>query len=397
MHDLETRIPEFIALMLAAGGLYFVAAFLASRFALGRIALGVILLSGVAFRLQFLSVQPAVSDDVYRYQWEGRIERAGLNPYSVYPDAPGMQGFMDPAHPILTGSRLPSIYPPLSEVSLATVRSVAGYKRLFTAIDLANIGVILLLLGALKLPLHRVVIYAWNPAVLVSFAMSAHNDALAVLALLVATYFIIKQRPKVSILFLALATLSKLFPAALLPIFLKRARIAYFGIFAAVVAIGYLPVLSAGQGLFKGLTGYARGWEGNDSLFRLIQAAGNTKLQAELVAGVLLLGIVFYALKKRLDPLRSSLLILSGLLFLSPNAFPWYFTWFAPFLCFEVSPPLMLVTVTCILGYSPVITYAAGVSFNNQPLMLALEYLPAFAWLAWQGRRATGLNRDQLR
>ena len=76
----------------------------------------------------------------------------------------------------------------------------------------------------MKLPLHRVLAYAWNPAVLVSFAMSGHFDPLAILMLLVALFFLVRNRLKLSIAALALAFLSKLFPVLLLPAFLKRVR-----------------------------------------------------------------------------------------------------------------------------------------------------------------------------
>ncbi len=382
--NLSTHVPEFAGLMLAAGGVYLIAAYLAERTALGWLSLTIILIAAAVFRVQLLRVSPSLSDDVYRYQWEGRVLRAGINPYRVAPSEPGMQAFQNPAHPIRTGRNLPTLYPPVGEILFAAVHSVRGYKRLYTGFDFACIGMILLLLGALRLPLHRVVIYAWNPAVLVSFALSAHNDAPAVFALMAATYFIIRKPGVVSNALLGVAALVKLFPAALLPLYLRRTKLAYAGIFATVIALGYLPFFGAGADLFKGLHAFARGWEANDSLFRLIRAAGNTKPQADLIAGLLFLALIAYVLKAKLDPLRASLWVVAGLLLLSSSAFPWYFTWFTPFLCFELNPALLLVTVTCVLGYAPVITYVAGVSFRNPPLMLWLEYAPVYALLAWQ-------------
>ena len=189
-------------------------------------------------------------------------------------------------------------------------------------------------------------------------------------------------------IFLACSFLSKLFPILLLPVFLRGSRRPTWAkalAFAGVVVLGYVPFLSAGPRLLQGLSDYAAGWEGNDSLFRLIRLAGNSKAQAELVAGVLVLGFVALALRKRLEALPAGLLVLSGLLFLSPNAFPWYFTWIVPFLCFRASAPLLLMSVTCALGYAPVVAYAAGQPYHDAPWLLALEYLPVYAWLAWEG------------
>jgi hypothetical protein len=183
--------------------------------------------------------------------------------------------------------------------------------------------------------------------------------------------------------------MSKFFSVLLLPIVLRRTRPGYAAFFVAVVGLSYLPYLSAGRRLFKGLSDFAAGWEGNDSLFRFIRLAGNSKSQAELVAGALLSILVAYTLRRRLGPLSASLLLISGLLFLSPNAFPWYFTWIVPFLCFYPRAPLLLISITSVLGYAPVVAYAAGQPYRDSTFILLLEYAPVLAWLVYQGWRAT--------
>jgi len=218
--------------------------------------------------------------------------------------------------------------------------------------------------------------------------MCGHHDSLAIVTLVLTGLLIICHRPALSIASLALSTLSKYFPALLLPVFLKRTRWAYGGVFGAIVVLVYLPYARAGPRLFKGLSDYAAGWEGNDSLFRLIRLAGNSKAQAELVAGLLVLGLLSYALRKRMHVLEASLFLIAGLLFLSPNAFPWYFTWFIPFLCFSPRAPLLLMSVTAVLGYSPVVAYAAGQPYRDSPLILALEYAPVYAFLTYEAWRA---------
>lgn len=391
---LASSVPEFIALAFAAGVLYLAGVCLVEQFRLGPTALLIIVSGALLFRLFVLAREPALSSDVYRYQWEGRVQRLHLNPYTVYPATPGLERLQDPQHPIETGTTVSTLYPPLSEWAFSWVRTMPGYKRLFTTLDLAAVGVLLALLGALRQPPHRVLVYAWNPTVVVSFAMCGHHDSLAILTLLVASALIIHRKARLSVAFLALSTLSKFFSLLLFPIFLKRVRLAYAGIFVAVVAVGYLPYAGAGRHLFKGLSDYAAGWEGNDSLFRLIRLAGNSKPQAELVAGAMVLGLVAYALRKRLEPLDAALFLIVGLLFLSPNAFPWYFTWMIPFLCFYPRAPLLLMSVTCVLGYAPVVVYAAGQPYRDSPFTLVLEYVPVYLWLAYAGWR--GLSADPI-
>jgi len=390
---LKEHVPEFVAYSLLAGALYAVAVYLVEQSRLGLPALLIILGGALLFRFLLLGVEPQLSDDAYRYQWEGRVQRAHLNPYTVYPAMPDLRKFEDPKHPLRTGPTTPTLYPPLTEAALAWVKSVPGYKRLFTVLDLLSLGVLLLLLAALKQPLHRSVAYAWNPTVVVSFAMGGHHDSLAILALLVANLLIITHRRALSMAFLAAAFLAKLYPLVLLPVFITRFKetsarrrlaatvLAPLGIFGGVVLLGYVPYLGAGRRLLRGASDYAAGWEANDSVFRLILHAGNSKAQAELVAAALLAGLVVYAVKSRMTPLRASLFLTAGLVLLSPDAFPWYFTWSIPFLCFYPSAPWLLASVVAVLGYTPVVAYAAGLPYRDSPWVLALEYLPVYAWL----------------
>ena len=386
--NLPSTVPEFIALSLAAGALYVAGVYLVQRFILGPFALLVIVLGALFFRLCLLPREPALTGDIYRYQWEGRVERLRINPYTVFPAMPALGALEDRSHPIETGRNVSTVYPPLSEWSFSWVSTVAGYKLLYTGFDLAALGVLAALLVVSKQPLHHFLTYAWNPCILISFAMCGHHDSLAIFTLLAAILLIILRKPALSVLFLALSVISKFFSVLLLPIILRRTRTAYAALFVAIVGLSYLPFLSAGGRLFKGLSDYAAGWESNDSLFRLIRLAGNSKMQAELVAGVLVLMLVACTLRLHLELLSASLLLLSGLLFLSPNAFPWYFTWIVPFLCFYPRAPLLLISITSVLGYAPVVAYAAGQPYRDSTFILLLEYAPVLAWLLYWSCRA---------
>jgi alpha-1,6-mannosyltransferase len=391
--DLGSHMPEFIGLLLLAGILYVIAVFLVERFRLGRAAMIVILSGTVLFRLVLLLANPSssLSDDVYRYQWDGRVQRAHLNPYVVFPSSPELAWLLNPNNPEPPGVDTPTIYPPLSEFAYRMIETVPGYKRVSTILDLGCVGVLMLLLAAMNLPLHRVLAYAWNPAVLLSFAMSGHFDPLAIITLLMALFFLVRNRPKLSIAALALAFLSKLFPVLLLPAFLKQVRLAYAGIFVMLVFTFYLPFLGAGLHLFDGAKNYGGDWSYNASFFQLLEFVTRSRASAELLASMMVLAVIGYLAKRRVGLLWSSLILTGGVLLVSPTAFPWYFTWSIPFLCFYPSAAWLLMSVTSVLGYAHPIADGAG----NPLLMLSLEYGPVYLWLAYacwteRKRRSTG-------
>jgi hypothetical protein len=263
------------------------------------------------------------------------------------------------------------------------IKTVPWYKGVSTIFDLTSAGILLLLLAAMKQPLHRVLAYAWNPAILVSFAMSGHFDSLAIVTFLAALFFLLKNRAAPSMVALALAFLSKFFPLLLLVTFLKRVRMAYAGLFAFLVAAFYVPFLGAGVALFDGARNYARDWINNATLFHLFFYLTGSKTGAELLAALILLAVIFYLAKKRATPLWSSLILTGGVLLVSPTAYPWYFTWAIAFLCFYPNIAWLLMSVTCVLGYTPVIADGGGEPLKNSLVVLSLEYGPVYLWLAY--------------
>ena len=388
--DVNAQMPKFIGLLLLAGIFYVIGVFWTERFRLGPTALIIILGSAVIFRVVLLSAPSTLSDDVYRYQWDGRAQRGHLNPYVVYPNSEGLDWLQNPEHPEPPGEDIPTIYPPLSELAYRLIETVPGYKRASAIFDLASAGVLMLLLAARKQPLHRVLAYVWNPAVLISFAMSGHFDSLAIVTFLAALFFLLSNREALAMGALALSFLSKFFPVLLLLTFLKRVRLAYLGIFAGLVFAFYLPFLGAGSHLLDGARNYARDWTNNASLFRLLHFAAGSKAAAELIAGLLVLVAIGYLTKRQEEPLWSSLVLMGGVLLLSPTAYPWYFTWSIPFLCFYPNAAWLLMSITSVLAYTPPITYGAGEPLKNSLLMLSLEYGPVYLWLAydcWSARR----------
>ncbi len=389
--DVDAHMPEFIGLLLLAGIFYVIGVYWVGRFRLGATALLIILASAVLFRVVLLPAPSTLSDDVYRYQWDGRAQRAHLNPYVVFPNAEGLERLQNPEHPEPPGEETPTMYPPLAEFAYRLIATVPGYKRVSTVLDLASAGLLMLLLAAMKQPLHRVLAYAWNPAVLISFAMSGHFDSLAIVTFLAALFFLVTHRPALSMAALALSFLSKFFPVLLLLTFLKRVRLAHLGIFAVLVFGCYVPFLGARWHLLDGLGNYARDWVNNASLFYLLQFVAGSKAGAELVAGLIVIATIGYLVKNRATPLWSSLVLTGGVLLVSPTAYPWYFTWSIPFLCFYPSAAWLLMTVTSVLTYTPRITYGAGEPLKNSLLMLSLEYGPVYLWLVyscWAARRS---------
>ena len=384
LHPFDEHVVEVVGVALAAGVVYFIAAWLVGRRQLtSRLTTLIILLAALVFRLSLFDLPPALSDDLYRYQWEGEIQLAGQNPYLIAPEA----------RPNLSGAGYTTVYGPLTELLFwltAHADGVLAFKLLSLLFDLGSLLLLMALLRARGQPVERALVYAWCPLVVVEFAGSGHNDSITVFGILLACWLVVRNRPLASTVALAAAVLSKWFPALLLPAFLRRAGWKGMGVFAAATALGFLPYLDAGWNLIAGVRSYAGSWRNNASLFDLLRAATGSDVAAAAIAAALLGGLALYLGVKRAEPLRAAYLLIAALLLLSPSVFPWYLTWLIPFLCFYPNTGFLLWTSTIFLSYHVLIGYTAHGAWEYDPGLVWLEYAPVFALLVRGWRRGRG-------
>ena len=70
-----------LALLLAAQVVLYGAALIVARRGGGAPVVALVLGLGLVMRLPLVAAPPRLSDDIYRYGWDGRVARAGVNPY----------------------------------------------------------------------------------------------------------------------------------------------------------------------------------------------------------------------------------------------------------------------------------------------------------------------------
>jgi hypothetical protein len=354
-HPLDENIVPVVALGLAAGVIYLVAAFLvlAAR-SRSRAALVVILLAAVVFRATLLDLPPTLSDDFHRYQWEGRIQLEGHNPYLTVPADPELEALRPAVYDRLPGKDVPTPYAPLTELFFwlaAYLDGQAAFKLLSVAFDL---GTLLLLVGLLHLRGLLIIRPRFAP---------------------------------VSIFALAAAVMSKWFAAVVLPVFFRRWRWWGGPLFAAAAFLFTLPYVGAGSGLLRGLITYAERWRNNASLYDVLLAATAQDVVATGIALGIVGGMAVRFAWLKTEPLRASFLLLAAVLLVSPSVFPWYVTWLVPFLCFFPDPALVLWTVTVLLSYHVLIDFTALGQWHYTTWLVWFEYVPVFALLLFRWLR----------
>jgi alpha-1,6-mannosyltransferase len=388
-------IKWFLKLVVIQSIIYFAVAWLSLRSSDSRSLLLLGLIFAALFRLIIVFSSPYLSDDIYRYIWDGRVQFAGINPYQYVPADEALVQLRDEKiYPnINRRDYAHTMYPPVAEGAFLLItrfsESVTWMKAAMVGFEAIAMWAIIQLLISFGFARQRVLIYAWHPLVVWEFAGSGHFDALTIAFIALALLARRKHAEALTGVLLACAACVKFFPAVLFPALYTRRSWKMPLAFVATVLIAYLPYLSVGPlRVFGFLGGYAseRGMLNGEQFFLLVLArkflSADVPTAAYLIFVIAVLGIISLWLMQNqrsddLSYLRNCLTIASVFMVLLAPHFSWYFAWLIPFLCFIPSIPVFYLTAANFVLY---LTWL-GESTNRVLVLKALIFVPALILL----------------
>lgn len=319
-----------------------------------RVAMPAIIGVALVLRLVALAGQPVLSDDLYRYAWDGRVQVSGTNPYRytpssthlrdlredwLWPDAEGCAGLQrDPGCTRINRPTVHTIYPPVAEAWFTAVYRVAGiharhkaWQIAGLAGDMALVGLLPAVLRAWKRDERWTALYALSPVAVVEVVNNAHVDGLAALLVVLALLSAARRRPGWAGALLAGAFLVKLYPAVVGLAFVAafsghRAVVRLTGAFAAVVTLAYLPhVATVGLDVLGYLPGYLQEERyGEGGRYLLAGLLGLPPALTAALAAAGLAGAAGWVLLRRPAVPRGCALLLGALLLAVTPVQPWY-------------------------------------------------------------------------
>ncbi|MBI3324801.1 MAG: hypothetical protein HYZ92_05925, partial [Candidatus Omnitrophica bacterium] len=340
-----------------------------------------VLAAGLVFRLTLVGLRPTLSDDVYRYLWDGRVQQAGIDPYRYAPDDEALRGLRDDAWSLINHREIPTIYPPLMQlafrVGAALSPTILTQKIIFLLCDVAIMAVLAWWLPCVGVSSLMSLVYAWHPLVVVEVAGSGHNDPLGVLWLVIGLALWSARRPVAATTALAVAFLSKLFTALLWPFYALRHR-RFLPVFLAAVVLAALWCRGSphlGQGL-----GYSsRAWEFNSSLYRLMLPLLGTPLLTRSVCAGILLVVGIMAARRTDDLVQYTCWILQAAMLVTPVLEPWYLLWLIPLLCLRFSWAWLSFSGLVMFSYTVLVDYVSDGIWRIPSWTFWIEYLPLYA------------------
>ena len=405
-----TDILWFIKLALVQSALYLIVVWLIARAHSARSTLILVLLFAGIFRLSIVFAPPYLSDDIYRYVWDGRVQGAGINPYRYIPADEHLLTLRDEEiYPkINRRDYAHTMYPPAAETMyFLTTRiseSVTWMKLTIVGFELITVWILMELLAYFGMPRQLILIYAWHPLTVWEFAGSGHVDPLAFAFIALALLARRRNWDTTTGGALGFATLAKLFPIVLFPALYKRWGWRMPVALVLTILAGYLPYVGVGPlGVLGFIPTYTqeRGIVSGEQFFilglvdRLLGVTLPNAIFLSFAVAVLLALALWSVLKRESDDrdyLKQGLVFGTAFMVLFAPHFPWYFAWLILFLCFVPSIPVFYLTVASFVLYGTWIYWEAAQVFRIKMLI----FVPFFLLLAitgWLRRRKFGVRR----
>jgi len=366
----------------------------------------------IGLRLVFLFAIPNLSQDFYRFIWDGRLIMTGLNPYLTTPNDlifsqptlfPQMKLLFDGMGPLSAGHY--SNYPPIHQLPFIIAAIFSKHSILGAVIILrlllisADLGILFYgkkLLRKLQLPTKNIYWFILNPLVIIELTGNLHFEGLMLFFFVMALYYIHTKKWTLAALTMAVSIAVKLVPILSLPLFLNKLgwkkSIRFYLSIGIVFTLLFLPFLSGN--FIKNYSATIGLWfsnfEFNASFYYLLKWAleATTSLtlihsMSSIVIGFLGIQISIQLIQNKIktsELILSILWVLTGYYFVSTTVHPWY----------VVSLLLLSIFTTYkfarVWSYTLIFSYFAYNQFSvdENGLMLWLEYLPVWGVLVWE-------------
>lgn len=300
---------------------------------------------------------PVLETDYYRYLWDGAMLADGHDPYLFTPagirngDVPRtVRELAAASQPVLDRINHPqvtTIYP-LSAVSVFALAyaidpwSIQALRAVYFGLDLVTLCLLAWVLRVRGGSALWLFVFWCNPLLVRFVYNSLHMDVIVVAFLAALIAGVTHRSAVASALALGAAVGAKIWPAWLAVHLWVRHRMTWAAIWGVALGVFLvLPMILPALGTESGLLAYARRWEINDPVFRLLSLAaenvaapGAASGWARAASAVLFLCclVYLYGRRRRDDPMDTAVLALGMFLVLLPAPYPWYFLWLLPFL-----------------------------------------------------------------
>ncbi len=412
----QTNRQDFLQVFILFTSLFAAYYFLIKLWSVSHFKL--LLIAGIFFRLLLLFSVPSLSDDVYRFIWDGRLMANGINPYNHLP-AELMQlspipGITKDLYHQLNSPSYYTIYPPvLQTIFWFTAKAfpddifgaIVCMKTIILAAETGTVLLLPLVLNRLQLPKHFSLLYALNPLVIAELTGNVHFDAVMIFFLMLAFLLLLHKKVSLSAMFLGLSISSKLIPVVFIPLIIKKLGwkqgLIYSVIsgFVTIVLFAFIIDKATIFHFLESINLFISHFEFNAGLYYIIRWLGTLITGYNIIAfaGPLLSvtgAVIIFVISFRDNEIserqffKKALFIITVYYLFATTVHPWY-----------ISMPVMIAACTAY-RYAIVWSYLVTLSYfayHSSPVkenlwLVALSYLVMLSFAA----REIGMHRKKI-
>lgn len=311
---------------------------------------------GILYRILFLFSTPTLSQDFYRFIWDGHAVLSGINPYQYKPEVIINTIFSFPNADYLhdkMGSLSASHfsnYPPINQLFFV-ISAFLGEKSLVVSTMVLRIIIILADIGIYhygrKILTHfnrnteNIFWYFLNPLVILELTGNLHFEGVMLFFFVAGLYYLIQNKWIIAAVFIALSISVKLLPLLLLPLFFKylglKKSVLFYALIIGLNVLFFLPFLNVTlvNNYVETISLWFTNFEFNASIYYLVREVGFyingyniIHTVGKITPIITILMVLFFALLKENksveDVVVKSLMIISLYLFISTTVHPWY-------------------------------------------------------------------------
>ncbi len=350
----------------------------------------IIIILSIILRIISFFEEPLLSDDIYRYYFDGKVLSNYINPYGYPPNSEKLLFLQDELSKKVNHRHMNTVYPPLAQtlffIGYKTGGGLSGIKLILILFDLGIIFLLYLLLKKLKQPVENIMIYIFNPLIIIEFYGSGHTEPAVAFFVLLSIYFYKSNKKFQSLISVFLSSLIKYYGILISPFFFRKIpwkkKLLAISIFLAFFIIFF------NKNMFNSLVFYQRFFEFNRFLYKhfdIIFSKQISRLICFLIFSSACI-YTFFKYKKNnkdttYDYLTFTISIFSIYFFTTPTLYPWYITIIIPLLCFHKRLSLILFSGTVFLSYYILYDYKAIKKWQENYIILLVEYLPFIIFL----------------
>jgi alpha-1,6-mannosyltransferase len=369
----------------------------------------------IAILLRIIALPLASADDLIRYQWEGKIQRAGFNPYLIAVSDPQLDDlrhdFPEAAkinHPELRAFDAPGAELLFKLLSGVTDRPLF-YKIIFAMADLAAVAVLLRLIGGDQ-RYRDVAWYAWNPLVAYSFAGAGHFDSVMILSLIAGILALVRLTAEsgsarkwlwalAAAVFFGIAISLNIVAASflLLCLFALRWRAVVLPLAGIIPVICALPFGFPKTRIWDSLVQLTQLSRLNDLSWWLIEDTfwPNPHQRSFHYLPIMIGCVVAVSFLFVRNWKRGMIWVLGTVLALSPILYPWYCTWILPLATWRRAYGWHVLSITIFAYYLFWDERLFALPWHADPWMRALIVAPVLAaMIMMAARKRTGAQEN---